>query len=81
MVTGLVLFAILGLTMGYTVPGPGAWLALLAPVVFAIFTALQSGLDAGQLLLVLLALAITAVAVLVGKLLDGQFSRGREQSS
>ena len=81
MVIGLVLFAILGLTMGYTVPGRGAWLALLAPVGFAIVTALSTGLDGSQVVVVILALVITAVAVLAGKVLDGQFTRGREQSS
>jgi drug/metabolite transporter (DMT)-like permease len=80
-VIGLVLFAILGLTMGYTVPGRGAWLALVAPVAFAIVTLVSTGLDGSQVVAVILALVITAVAVLAGKVLDGQFTRGRERPS
>ena len=81
MIIGLVLFAILGLTMGYTVSGAGAWFALLAPILFAAFTAFATGLDGGQIVTVLVALAITAGAVLLGKLLDGQLTRSSEQSS
>jgi hypothetical protein len=76
-VIGLVLFAILGLTMGYTVPGWAAWSALVVPVAFAIVTALLEGLDGSQLLVLFLALVITAGAVLAGKLLDRQFSDER----
>jgi hypothetical protein len=73
-IIGLVLFAILGLTMGYAVPGWAAWFALAVPVAFAIVTALLEGLDGSQLLVLVLALLITAGAVVAGKLLDRQFS-------
>lgn len=81
MVIGLILFAILGLTMGYTIPGLGAWVALAVPVAFALITALVSGLDGGQLVVLAVALAITAAAVLAGRLLDRYFSGRGEQAS
>lgn len=80
MVIGLILFAILGLTVGYTVASPVAWFVLLVPVAFALITALVSGLDGSQILVLALALAITAGAVVVGRLIDRAFSGGEESS-
>ena len=81
MVIGLILFAILGLTMGYTIPGWGAWLALAVPVAFALITALITGLDSGQIVVLAVALGVTAAAVLAGRLLDRTLSGGGEQAS
>lgn len=82
-VIGLILFAVLGFTLGYAVAGRGAWFGLLVPVAFALITAFASGFDVRLLLVLLLALAVTAVAIIAGALLDRYLSeRGqRAQTS
>ena len=70
MVIGFLLFFVLGLTLGYAVRGPGAWAALLVPVAFAILTALGQGVDARLALVLIASLAITAAAIVAGRLLD-----------
>jgi hypothetical protein len=79
-VIGFILFILLGLTLGYAIPGWTAWLALLVPVVFAALSALSTGIDADLLVSLVVALALTAAAILAGRALDARTSR-REESA
>lgn len=79
-ITGLVLFALLGVALGYAVPGRAAWLTLLVPIAFAILTAFLQGADLRLLLVLLVALGVTAAAVIAGRALDRYFAE-REQRS
>jgi hypothetical protein len=69
-VIGLILFAALGLALGYALPGRAAWLALLAPIAFALLTAFSQGVDERLIIVLIVALVITAAAVVAGRLLD-----------
>ncbi len=80
MITGLILFFLLGLTLGYAVAGRAAWAALLVPIAFALLTAFIQGVDGRLLLVLLLALAVTAAAVIAGRALDRYLSE-RETGS
>lgn len=77
-ITGLILFALLGLALGYAVPSRAAWLALLVPIAFALLTAFLQGVDGRLFLVLLLALAVTAGAVIGGRALDRYFARRAE---
>lgn len=79
-ITGLILFALLGLALGYAVSGPAAWSALLVPIAFALLTAFIQGIDLRLFLVLLLALAVTAAAVIAGRALDRYFSEREERS-
>lgn len=80
-VIGLILFAVLGFTMGYAVAGRGAWFALLVPVAFALITAFASGFEIRLLVVLLIALGVTAAAIVAGALLDRYLSEERPQTS
>ncbi len=80
LITGYILFALLGLVLGYAAPGRYAWLALLAPVGFFFLNAFTTGVDGGLVVMFLIALAITAAAVLAGKALDARLAQRRAAS-
>jgi hypothetical protein len=77
-ITGLILFALLGVALGYAVPGPAAWSALLVPIAFALLTAFVQGVDLRLFLVLLLALGVTAAAVIAGRALDRYFAERAE---
>lgn len=75
MLIGYILFALLGFALGYAAPGWTAWLALLVPIAFAALTAFNTGVEAQLFVALLIALLITAGAVVLGKLLDAALRR------
>lgn len=80
MVFGLILFILLGLALGYAVPGPSAYFGLLVPVIFAALTAFNQGVDAALILELVVALVVMMAAIVVGRLLDRHFTRRRQQA-
>lgn len=79
-IIGLILFALLGLGLGFAAPGWTGWLALLAPVLFALVTVYDDGFEARLIPLLLISLAVTAAGVLAGKALDLSFSSQAERN-
>jgi hypothetical protein len=73
-VTPYVLFFIAGLGFGYAAPGAWKWLPLAFPVALALMTALQEGVEGVLILRLAIALALAALGVLLGVLLE---RRGR----
>jgi hypothetical protein len=79
LVLGLVLFAVLGLALGYSVPGWPAWLGLIVPVAFAILTTFLKGFAVSILLVLVLSLAVVAGAILAGRAIDERLQKRREE--
>lgn len=77
---GLILFAILGLGLGFAAPGWTGWLALLAPIAFLLVTIFTDGFEARLVPLLIIALAVTAAGVLAGKAIDLSFSSETERN-
>lgn len=78
MVIGLILFGVLGLAAGYAIENRAAWFALAVPVLFALWSAFTSGVDGRLLVVLIVALGVTAAAVILGRLLDRELaSRGQ----
>jgi hypothetical protein len=64
------LFLLAGLGFGYAAFGAWKWLPIALPVVLALVTALQDGVDGTLLLRFAIALVLTAAGILVGAMLD-----------
>jgi hypothetical protein len=77
-IVAYLLFFLAGLGFGYAAPGRLKWLPLAFPVVLAIGAALRNGIDGALLLRLLLALGLTALGVIVGRMLD---ERGRRREA
>jgi hypothetical protein len=73
-----VLFFIAGVGFGYAAVGKWRWLPLLFPLVLGVFALLKYGPDASVIVRLLVALAITAVGVLLGAAIDARESRAGE---
>lgn len=79
-VLGLIFFALLGFTLGYAVAGRGAWFGLLVPVAFALLTGFTSGWEFRLLVVLFIALLVTAAAIIAGALLDRRLSRRGQEA-
>ena len=79
LVIGLVLFAALGLALGYTVPGRLAWLGLIVPIVFALLTIFLQGFMISILLVLVLSLLVMVGAILAGWAIDARLQKRREE--
>lgn len=79
LVIGLILFAALGLALGYTVPGWPAWLGLLFPIVYAILTIFLKGFAISILLVLALSLLVMGAAILAGRWIDARLQKRREE--
>lgn len=75
MILGFILFMLLGFGCGFALRGGAAWLALLVPIIFAALTAFVSGATTQLLIRLAIALALTAVSILAGRLLDRVLER------
>jgi hypothetical protein len=74
-ITAYILFFIAGLGFGYAAPGWFKWLPLLFPLALALGAVVGEGIDGTLVIRVLVALAITAVGVVLGALLDQRSGR------
>jgi hypothetical protein len=70
MVVAFLLFFIAGLGFGFAAAGVWKWLPLAFPLVLALVAALQEGVDGTWLLRLAMAVVVTVVGVVVGRLLD-----------
>ena len=70
MVIGYVLFFIAGLGFGYAAPGAYKLLPFLFPIALAIGALVRDGVQGEILLRLLVALVITGVGILLGRLLE-----------
>jgi hypothetical protein len=74
-VIGFILFMLLGFGFGFAIRGPAAWIALAVPVVFALLTAAVQGIDGRLLLVLVVALVLTALSIIGGRALDRYLER------
>ncbi len=70
MIIGYVLFFLAGLGFGYAAPGVTKFVPFLFPIALAIGALLRDGVQGEILLRLLIALVITAVGILLGRLLE-----------
>jgi hypothetical protein len=77
-IVAYLLFFLAGLGFGYAAPGRLKWLPIGFPVLLALGAALKNGVDRGLLLELLIAVAITAAGVILGRMLD---ERGRRREA
>lgn len=71
----VLLFIFTGFVFGYGIRGPLAWIfPLLLPLLFGIGTVLAKGFDDLNFLVLLLTLALTALGVLGGRLLQARLA-------
>jgi hypothetical protein len=64
------LFLLAGLGFGYAAAGAWKWLPLALPVLIALATVLQDGVDGALLVRLAVAFVLTVAGVLLGALLD-----------
>jgi hypothetical protein len=77
-VIAYLLFFIAGLGFGYAAVGKWRWLPLLFPLVLGLFALLKYGPDASVIIRLIVALAITALGVLLGAAIDARGERAGE---
>ena len=75
MVIPLILFMLVGFGLGFALSLPGGFLALLVPILFAALTVFTKGIDGHLIVVLIVALALTAVSVIIGALLAGVLER------
>ncbi len=74
---GYLLFFLAGLGFGYAAPPKLKPLPLLFPVVLAIGAFISDGFQGEIVVRLLIALAVTAVGIVLGGLIDARTSRGQ----
>lgn len=75
MLLSYVLFFVAGLGFGYAAPPRFKPVALAFPLLLALLAALQGSFDGGSVVPLIAALAVTAVGIALGWLLDGGAAR------
>jgi hypothetical protein len=70
MVVAYVIFFLAGVGFGYAAEGLWRWLPFAFPLLLALITALNEGVDGTLLLRLAIALAVTGLGVLAGMALD-----------
>ena len=72
MILQFILLAVLGLALGYSIPGLSAWAGLLVPVLFFLISLFKDGFTGELLVKFIVALVVMAAAIIVGRLIDAQ---------
>jgi len=70
MIIGYVLFFLAGLGFGYAAPGGVKFVPFLFPIALAIGAIVKDGLQGEILLRLLIALVITGIGILLGRMLE-----------
>ena len=70
MVVGFVLFFLAGVGFGFAAPGVWKLAPLAFPIVLALGTILRDGVEGEVLLRLLIALVVTGVGIVLGRLLE-----------
>jgi hypothetical protein len=73
MVLGYVLFFLAGLGFGYAAPGGAKYVPFLFPIVLAVGAMLRDGVQGVIILRLLLALILTGIAIVIGRVLEDRF--------
>jgi hypothetical protein len=73
MVIGFILFFIAGLGFGYAAPGNAKLIPFLFPIALALGAMFKDGVQGEILLRLLIALIITGLGILLGRLLEQRF--------
>jgi hypothetical protein len=73
MVIAYILFFLAGLGFGYAAPGGIKFVPFLFPVLLAIGAMFRDGVQGEILLRLLVALVITAIGILLGRMLEQRF--------
>lgn len=81
MVIGYVLFFIAGLGFGYAAPGKFKLFPFFFPIALALGAMLKNGVQGEILLRLLVALVITAVGILLGRLLEDRLEPDESAST
>jgi hypothetical protein len=80
-VVAYVLFFLAGLGFGYAAPGRMKWLPLLFPLALALGALVRDGLEGEVVVRLMAALALAAIGVVLGSLLDSRaLRRGSAQA-
>jgi hypothetical protein len=73
---GYLLFFLAGVGFGYAAPAKLKPLPLMFPIVLAIVAFLSDGIQGEIVVRLLIALAVTAIGIVLGGLIDARASRG-----
>lgn len=76
MILQFILLILLGLTLGYALPGLAAWAGLLVPVAFFLISLFKDGLTGELVVKFIVAMVLMAAAIVVGRLIDARTSEG-----
>jgi hypothetical protein len=74
-IAAYIMFLLAGLGFGYAAPGKLKWLPLLLPLALALGVVLKDGIDGTLVVKLVVALAVTAVGVLLGAVLEQRAER------
>lgn len=77
-IVAYLLFFLAGLGFGFAAPGRAKLIPFIFPLLLAIGAALTNGLDATLILRLIVALALTALGIVLGALMD---DRGRRREA
>ena len=72
MILGYVLFFLAGLGFGYAAPGTAKFIPFVFPVVLAIGALVRDGIQGEIIIRLVIALVITGVGILLGRMLEGR---------
>jgi hypothetical protein len=78
MIIGYVLFFLAGVGFGYAAPGNMKLVPFAFPLVLAIGAIVRDGVQGTILLRLLIALVLTGIGILLGRMLEERFERPRE---
>jgi hypothetical protein len=74
-VVPFILFALAGLGFGFAAPGWTKVLPLVFPLILGIFAMVTYGVDGWIVLRLVIALLVTAVGIVVGRVLEARYTR------
>jgi hypothetical protein len=74
-VVPFILFALAGLGFGFAAPGWTKVLPLVFPLILGIFAMVTYGVDGWIVLRLVIALLLTAVGIVVGRVLEARYTR------
>jgi hypothetical protein len=78
MVIGYVLFFLAGVAFGYAAPGGWKFAPLLFPIVLALGAFVRDGVDGEVVVRLIVALVLTGIGVLLGRMLEERTGEAAE---
>ena len=74
-IVAYLLFFLAGVGFGFAAPGRAKLIPLIFPILLALGAAMSNGIDAALILRLIVALALTALGIVLGALLDERSRR------